>query len=104
MQTAFTSADDEELTDEPGTPANDARRAVLNRQLAEADRGLPVRRLLCAVCGAATRGRQWHNRDTGHGVCPPCVPWMLARGISADELVNNYGVAGIHYGAELAQA
>jgi len=93
---------DGEGADEPGTPASDARRAAINRRRAEQDRGAPVRRLLCCCCGMSTRGRQWHDRDTGYGVCMPCIDWAKARGnTSPDELLNYYGAEGIHYGAAL---
>lgn len=57
----------------------------------------PVRRMLCAVCGAATRGRQWHNRDTGYGLCERCPAWLAGRGVSADEMRDRYGARGVHY-------
>lgn len=88
----------------PGTPEDDARRAAINRQRAQRDIGATVRQLSCCCCGEYTRGRQWHNRDTGYGVCMPCITWMTGRGTSTDELLNNYGAEGIHYGADLAQA
>lgn len=57
----------------------------------------PARNLICACCGARTHGRQWHNRDTGYGVCAPCVDWQAGRGVSAEELRRNYGDRGVHY-------
>src|SRR5690554_239123 len=32
-----------------------------------------IQRLRCACCGDMTRGRQWHNRDKGFGLCPRCA-------------------------------
>lgn len=60
--------------------------------------------LYCAVCGACTRGRQWHNRDTGFGLCPSCADWLTrapeigrGRGQGPDEMRRNYGERGVHY-------
>jgi hypothetical protein len=39
----------------------------------------PARWLLCSCCGAETRGRQWHNRDTGYGLCVSCIQALLWR-------------------------
>jgi len=58
----------------------------------------PLRRLTCSVCGSdAGRFQQWSNRDTGYGICAPCVDWLKGRGTSAEELQRNYGTAGVHY-------
>jgi len=59
----------------------------------------------CCCCGEATRGRQWHNRDTGFGICPRCVDWILARGKEQpEEILANYGVRGVHYAVEESEA
>ncbi len=58
-----------------------------------------IRRLECCVCGASTRGRQWWNRDTGFGICPPCVKWVSEREQPAD-MRSLYGEAGVHYDVE----
>ena len=62
------------------------------------------RNLTCCCCGAATRGRQWWNRDTGYGLCSKCAAWVSTRKpfsslshMSAEEMRENYGVAGVHY-------
>jgi len=56
-------------------------------------------RKICAVCGAVTRGAQWHNRDTGYGLCTPCgVGLAEKRGHAADEIEDLYGIRGIHWG------
>lgn len=57
----------------------------------------PVRNLECACCGSGTRGRQWHNRDTGYGFCVSCFDWLSKRGTSAEEIEKNYGVRGVHW-------
>lgn len=56
----------------------------------------PVRRLVCCCCGSETRGRQWHNRDTGFGCCPACVPRM-SRNETPEQLQSLIGIKGIHY-------
>ena len=60
------------------------------------DKGQPLRRLLCSCCGAATRGVQWHNRDTGWGLCANCIDYCK-RGETAESFERLYGVFGIHY-------
>lgn len=57
----------------------------------------PIRWQSCAICGEQTRGRQWHNRDTGFGVCLKCVEQH--RGVPGlwDEFASCYGVRGIHF-------
>ena len=59
----------------------------------------PVMSLVCSSCGAALRGRQWHNRDVGFGLCPSCVAWIKTRE-SKQEMLQNYGVEGMHYAVE----
>ncbi len=58
----------------------------------------PVRTLTCCCCGELTRGRQWWNRDTGFGVCPPCVALVRSRGETETEIHSLYGTSGVHYG------
>ncbi len=56
----------------------------------------PPRNLSCSVCGARTRGRQWHNRDTGYGVCTACALHVAAKeGDGA--AFSYYGHRGIHW-------
>ena len=63
----------------------------------------PIRRLVCCCCGAETRGRQWHNRDTGFGLCPRCADWISTRRpfggepCSEAEMERLYGRRGEHY-------
>ena len=52
--------------------------------------------LSCCCCGARTLGRQWHNRDTGYGICPKCVKWIAVKWPNED-LRSLYGVEGVHY-------
>jgi hypothetical protein len=78
--------------------AGDRVLAIDLEDLEEVD---PVRRLYCAVCGGVTRGRQWHNRDTGYGVCLTCVEWVRSRGKTTEEEIRSYyGEKGVHYGVE----
>lgn len=58
----------------------------------------PVRGLYCAVCGELTRGRQWHNRDTGYGVCVACVEWVRSCQVCEEDIRTYYGDKGVHYG------
>lgn len=72
----------------------------------ETELAKPVVYLRCACCGADVKGRQWHNRDTGYGVCVRCVEWMESRRASKPHLdlepmSDLYGVRGIHW--DLAQ-
>lgn len=63
----------------------------------------PIRRLYCACCGAVTRGRQWHNRDTGYGFCLDCAQRLRTKGYDEDEITRLYGHDGVHWNvAEVA--
>ena len=57
----------------------------------------PVLHLTCHVCGGATIGRQWWNRDHGYGTCRACAEWLIARGEDVEALA---GIAGEHWGLE----
>lgn len=60
---------------------------------------MKTRKLVCCCCGAdAGRWRQHWNRDTGFGVCSPCVDTMRSRGTSDAEIADLYGTAGINWG------
>lgn len=54
------------------------------------------RRLICCCCGAETIGRQWHNRDTGYGLCVDCIDFC-ASGDDTETMHGRYGERGIHY-------
>lgn len=56
----------------------------------------PVKRLLCSCCGSVTRGRQWHNRDTGWGLCADCIEFCH-RKETPEQFRRLYGDRGIHY-------
>lgn len=54
--------------------------------------------MYCSVCGAVTRGRQWWNRDTGHGLCQSCGNRLpTERNVPLEEMLFDYGLRGIHY-------
>jgi hypothetical protein len=57
------------------------------------------RGLICACCGERTMGRQWWNRDTGYGLCVPCIPFV-SRKQTDEEVERSYGVRGVHYDVE----
>lgn len=60
-----------------------------------------LRYLRCSCCGDdAGRWKQWHNRDTGYGVCLRCVTWFRQDGRETeDEIRRNYGIEGENWGA-----
>lgn len=60
-----------------------------------------VVRLICCCCGAVTTGRQWHNRDTGFGLCGSCAI-SIKNKETAEEMRSNYGVDGVHYFSSVA--
>jgi hypothetical protein len=69
----------------------------LQAELAAKEASAPKpRRMLCSCCGAETRGRQWHNRDTGFGLCVACIDYCGKR-MSADEFQRCYGNRGEHF-------
>ena len=56
----------------------------------------PIRNLTCCCCGELTRGRQWHNRDTGFGLCRKCSEWISNKE-TEENILSYYGVKRIHY-------
>lgn len=63
----------------------------------------PIRGMYCPCCGARTQGRQWHNQDTGFGLCPKCAEWIPHHRpfdcdpITPEEFERTYGVKGVHF-------
>jgi hypothetical protein len=54
-------------------------------------------RLICACCGSEARARkQWHNQDTGYGLCSRCALWIIGRE-GKDYVSSCYGKEGVHY-------
>ena len=60
-----------------------------------------IRRMTCTCCGASTAGRQWHNMDTGFGLCPDCEP--LCRRGEGENFERTYGVKGVNWGQNLVE-
>ena len=59
--------------------------------------------LNCCCCGGRHLGRQFHNQDTGYGLCSDCAT-MIAQHrpfgcnpMTQQEMERTYGVRGIHY-------
>jgi hypothetical protein len=57
-----------------------------------------VESLTCCCCGGGARGRQWHNRDTGYGMCVPCITYVRKQGMTEAEIKDCYGIEGVHWG------
>lgn len=57
----------------------------------------PLYRMTCCCCGGeAWAMKQWHNRDTGYGLCGSCASRLASK-----FMVNDYGHEGIHWFAGL---
>lgn len=67
------------------------KKPLLNRKQ------MKVVSLTCSCCGSDAKGRQWHNRDLGYGLCVKCADWMIGRGESKEDMQRNYGSNGIHW-------
>lgn len=54
--------------------------------------------LECACCGqyAGEFVQHW-NQDKGYGVCQKCVAWQRGRGVSEEEIRENYGKEGVNF-------
>jgi hypothetical protein len=71
-----------------------------------AARHAPVR-LTCCCCGEyAGRWVQFSNRDTGFGICKPCIEKIRAHRpfghepMSEEEITRTYGTEGVNWGAQ----
>lgn len=62
---------------------------------------MKTRQLGCCVCGGdAGRWQQHWNRDTGYGVCAPCVEWVRSEGEPEEQIARDYGKEGVNWGAQ----
>lgn len=59
----------------------------------------PLRNLLCCCCAGRLIGRQWHNRDTGYGLCVECIPRVSNPRNCPEQgdMERLYGIDGVHY-------
>ena len=86
----------------PGAGVLEVTRDGLVVIAANADKGVDVgftKRLTCCCCGAATIGRQWHNRDAGFGICMSCIESSY-RDYTPERIRDLHGDRGVHYGLE----
>lgn len=60
-----------------------------------------MKTLQCGCCGERTKGKQHWNQDTGYGLCPRCVKFLIDRS-ELDEL-KGYGKAGVNFAAPLSR-
>lgn len=58
--------------------------------------GGPALRMTCACCGSVARARQWHNQDTGYGLCVACIDYC-GRNVTPEYFQRTYGLRGVHY-------
>ncbi len=58
-----------------------------------------IRYMSCCVCGGdAGRWHQHWNRDTGYGICAPCVTYCKSLGDTDAEIADLYGIEGENWG------
>lgn len=50
----------------------------------------------CTCCASYTRGYQFHNQDTGYGLCNDCIDYC-GRHFDVTGFQRTYGLRGIHY-------
>jgi hypothetical protein len=67
-----------------------------DRDYFEAVAAEPGRKVCCCCGGDAGRFEQWYNRDTGFGICAPCIVRIRTRE-TPEEIKSLYGVEGVHY-------
>lgn len=55
----------------------------------------------CSCCGGeAGKWQQWHNRDTGWGMCRVCIDWLVQRDSrdgTPEAVWDLYGIPGVHH-------
>lgn len=60
---------------------------------------MTIRSMTCCCCGnSAGRWKQHWNRDTGYGICKPCVEWVRSRGETEAEIADLYGKESVNWG------
>lgn len=59
------------------------------------------RKLICACCGNNTIGRQWHDQDTGYGICGKCAQHIAEKDSVLENLEQSYGHPGRHFAVRL---
>lgn len=57
--------------------------------------------LKCGCCGERAPGKQHWNQDTGFGLCPRCVPYILNNPRAGVEELRAYGTPGVNYATPL---
>jgi hypothetical protein len=60
-----------------------------------------MKTLQCSCCGSGTKGKQHWNQDTGYGLCPKCVSWIIGRS-SLDEVKRSHGKPGVNFAMPLS--
>lgn len=61
--------------------------------------------MTCCCCGDyAGRFEQWHNRDSGYGICATCVDWLRNEGTTEECIKDLYGVEGVNFAPLEVQA
>ena len=53
--------------------------------------------LKCGCCGERAPGRQHWNQDTGFGLCPRCVPFILNNPRAGIDELRGYGTPGFNF-------
>ncbi len=81
--------------------ADDERQFAIVARLDDKGRALGtlgrVVSLECCCCGGGLKGRQWHNRDDGYGLCPNCIDYCAEREPTVEAFERCYGLRGIHF-------
>lgn len=66
------------------------------------DPRIKTHHLACSCCGEdAGKWLQFHNQDTGHGLCSRCADWIIERDQRKPpewrtDMNRTYGTPGIH--------
>jgi hypothetical protein len=61
-----------------------------------------MRILTCGCCGERAPALKQHwNQDTGFGLCPRCVPYILDNPRAGNEELKGYGTPGLNFAVPL---